>query len=115
MPTVYRYQNDKGEGPYTCDWPLQQALKNDHLSPHTHPQPSDMIRVRPDSSLRDSSEREFKRYPSENYRYAFLTKEEAHRWFDGWQSILDNHGFKLVEVEASEVIVSTSGKQVAFK
>lgn len=48
-------------------------------------------------------------------RFGFLTEADAWRWFgdEGVMALLDA-GFDLVEVEATEVYVSYSGRQVMY-
>ncbi len=116
MAKVWRYQNAEGKGPYTSEHVMKEELKEAHSNSRTHPVPSDYtgFGTHPRTG-KVGPLMEFPKYPGEEYKYGFACKEHANIWFDGWEPYLVEKGFTLVEIEASEVIVSTSKKQVAFK
>jgi len=99
--TVYRVQNEKGEGPYTAKDQMDLYLPGggrmapspgeDFLSSEPHP-----------------------RYNKE-MRFGFEKPEHANNWFGNQLlDMMNARGFKLTPVKAQKVFRSKSGKQVMF-
>lgn len=107
--TVWRYQNEKGRGPYyhtILSWPAGY-----HPS-HLRPEPCDDFSVFAGCRFADPDFRELVR----EYEFAFPSKAAADEWFDGAATeVLQNNHFYLVEIEACEVLVSDSGRQCMFR
>jgi hypothetical protein len=110
--TIWRVENDRGEGPYTSDWPWREILQGEHANPYTHPWPSVVVQ---DLDYPYTAKPEFDKVPHDIYKYGFPTKAHALEWFAGWFQRLTEWGYYLKVIEVRQVIPSNSGKQVAFK
>lgn len=111
MRTVYRYENENGNGPYRGGWPDWRAhdeLCNAHCDPVGHPTWA---------SYQDwASRREIPAYTGYYHLAGCDSRESLEAWFDGFHEALRDNGFTIREytVPAHQVIDSTSGLQVAF-
>jgi hypothetical protein len=101
--TIYRVQNEKGEGPYTTDTYLKGA-------PDSKQQPSPMddfaeeiLAMPPQKSIK-----------LRHYRFGFENQQKAKEWFGNDLEKLKPLGFNLVPVKASKVYKGRSGKQIIF-
>lgn len=115
--TVYRYENDKGEGPYQGRDRIL-AMCNSHAE-EGHPAWSLCMSCLGIWGCEcDDYTPEVDEY-TVDYRYlaACDSREALDAWFDGWQDQLEANGFRVVEytVPAENVVDSRSGLQVAFK
>lgn len=119
--TVYRYENDKGEGPYRhhhkgYENPLQ-SMCNSHAD-GAHPAWSlcmsclDPWGCDCDDYAPEVDEDEV----TSDYVAACASREALDAWFDGWHEQLAANGFKVVEytVPAENVVDGYSGLQCAF-
>lgn len=100
--TVYRVQNEHGDGPYGN----MGALDNSHDNPSAQPDPDE------DFSLQDNYAAGIQKSKP---LYAFKKPEDAEAWFG--RPALDRmkkKGFELKPVLASRAWISDSGKQVVF-
>lgn len=111
---VYRYQNEKGEGPYRG----QRICWGIWRDPARHPTPDadfEALRLNRDAvdyfgdldALTDLVR---------PYRFGFPSIEAAYAWFrSDERDTLRADGFQLHAIPAREVIVSDSGKQCMFR
>jgi hypothetical protein len=112
VPTVFRVQNDKGEGPYNTSSATRKIPKLPFY-PECHPLPEEDFEVFRNQNIYDDhmAFREL----VEPYRFGFPNRYVAEQWFDSYQMcLLERHGFRLVEVPATQVVVSDSGRQCIF-
>jgi hypothetical protein len=123
--TVYRVQNEKGQGPHTNTNQLGLSPEQEKAwfkSPH-HSMPSPSTYGTPKDN-RPSPGRDFEPNEQEmisggknsNLLFGFESPEHAESWFgkEGLQS-LGQFGFSVVPVQARKVYRSQSGKQVIFE
>jgi hypothetical protein len=96
--TVYRIENDTGDGPY----------KAGALTPDNHPN-------RP-TAHEDFSPEVFQAMDEKGWKFAFESPDQATSWF-GPETMrtLTKKGFKLVGAKAAQVHRSKSGKQVIYE
>lgn len=101
--TVYRIQNDRGEGPY-------DGLGGEFMDTH-FPKAND---VSPEEDFNDE-ELETLHQTSPSPRFAFSHPDHAKKWFGekGLQK-LAGLGYKLVPVQAHKVWQSKTGSQVMY-
>jgi len=119
---VYRFENDKGEGPYQC---VVRPAKSSEYWPSTpradkQPDPfSDFKMFEADwGSWGKAAERRMVKVMRlmESYKFAFSTKKAAAEWFDEVSvRRMAKYGFRLKRKLAREVVVSDSGRQCVFK
>lgn len=110
MPKVWRVENEQGKGPYRGEeGPKHLGWSLLDLMNATYPEGR-----QPHPQL-DFDEVGRQRIVDGDTFFGFSTEEDAVRWF-GREDLADlaERGFKLVEVDADEVIPSLSGKQVIF-
>lgn len=115
---VYRYEDKYGHGPYNSecwsDEEQQEFLLQEHTSTN-HPTwlvdaafwcgaSADMIEP-------NAYETDFGNLS------ACASREALSEWFAGWEDVLAENGFRVVEYEvpSSHVIDGASGKQVSFR
>jgi hypothetical protein len=117
---VYRYENERGIGPYQPGWVAFDDIQEDHSNP-THPawDPGSFERLL--LQLSDGVEAnnffEVGFMPPSKYLSGTDSREALSAWFDGWTDTLERNGFRVVEYEvpAENVMDAPSGLQVAFK
>lgn len=104
MPTVYRYENEYGEGPYMAkQFPKMETTHSGNMTRW------------PTWSF-DGLE-----YPASTFgekwlwRSGFDSEAKAHQWFNGFETDLRKQGFKLKSFEAEEIHLGDSGKQLIFR
>lgn len=98
--TVYRLEDDEGRGPYQASVLPERMLAPSKSRPH----PAD-----------DFSAEHWAEIAQEEMQFAFLKRGDIRRWFGPRASaILEVYEFYPREVLARKVILSKSGRQVAF-
>lgn len=107
--TVYRYENDKGEGPYRFSYTGDRHPLISMCDSHTDADHPVWLTWWGDG---DFSYEEIE----PEHLAACDSREALDAWFDGWQDKLEANGFRVVEytVPAENVVDSRSGLQVAF-
>jgi len=97
--SIYRFENDDGDGPYTSEGMFGYSSRNPHTFPHTHPSPY-----------------EEGYYHRKNDEFCALRTEQFRDWFsvEDCQECEDN-GFRLVEYRIHpEELTWDSRLQVMF-
>ncbi len=116
---VYRYENERGIGPYQPGWGGADDIQAVH-SNASHPawDPGSFNRLLLELSDGVKAENfEVGFVPPSEYLSGTDSREALAAWFDGWTDVLERNGFKAVEydVPAENVMDAPSGLQVAFK
>jgi hypothetical protein len=105
--TVYRVQNNKGEGPYKANHPTNQFDVSRTLM--MLPEKNTPY---PDEDYSFQERHEMDQAP---HRYGFDSVKGAEDWFGGeGLSNLARFGYSLVPVKASKVYRGKTGKQIVF-
>lgn len=104
MVKVYRYENEKGQGPYKSKWRNEDVYSQVHGSgprdKKRHPSPSE-------SGLDVSRTR--------NQVFAFHSPKQAHAWYnEGERAKLGEMGFKMNTYDVPKSEVTRGRKQVTF-
>lgn len=110
MTTVYRYENDKGEGPYRFNYAGYSHPLIDMCNAHTDDNHPVWLKWWGDG---DFSREEI----DPGYLAACDSREALDAWFDGWHDVLSEYGFTVKEytVPVDQVVTGRSGLQCAFK
>lgn len=124
--TVYRYENDKGEGPYRANYGLVrpqwvQDMGDSHAGSHHPTWTYQVVEYDPGEDYYTWGPEEIpygyeEGEANSSYIAACASRKALDTWFDGWQDQLEANGFHVVEytVPAENVVDGRSGLQCAF-
>lgn len=106
LTTIWRIENEKGEGPYNKQSPLTEAFAQ--IAPEQAPLPHN------DTKLHSSFGRVVTYY---GYNFGFADLESYKAWFSdiAHRNMLAANNFKLVEYQLKKSDVVYGSKQVAFR
>lgn len=124
MRTVYRYENDKGEGPYRTNYGLVcpgdiQAMCDAHAD-CDHPTWGYVYEYGeydPDTGEYSFDLEEISGWDvGSGHVAACASRKALDAWFDGWHDVLAANGFHVAEYTVPEenVVDGHSGLQCAF-
>ena len=105
MTTVYRVENDFGQGPYTGGWQLRNPdlFWGFSLGVYDRQRRSTHLRVSR-SVISDPR----------GYKYGFESMQSLFRWFGGFLPQLIEDGYRVVKIENANIKAVDPGVQLAF-